>query len=259
VKLDKVFFISDVHLGHGTKESERAKEIELLRFFDMVGQSSGKLFIVGDFFDVWFEYKLAVPKGFVRVLGKLAELVDSGVEVYYVLGNHDFWVRNYFEDEIGIKVFKDDLKVELNGKKFYIIHGDGLSKDDIGYRVLKKIFRNGTSIFLYSLLHPDLGLKLASAFSRKSREYSTNRASVSENRLREEKSMVEFAQGKIEDGFDYVVMGHLHKPGMKKLGDGYYVNIGDWLWNFTYGFFETEFVIKKWEFTSDEVKKLLQK
>lgn len=252
--MEKVFFISDVHLGHGSKESNRIKEIELVRFLNFVGENSKKLFILGDFFDVWFEYKLAVPKGFARVIGKLAELSDSGVEIFYILGNHDFWVRNYFEDELGIKVFKDDLEIEINRKKFYISHGDGFSKNDFGYRILRKIMRNKTNIFLYSLIHPDIGLWLAGASSRKSREYSLNRDST-EN----EKDVIEFARGKISEGFDYVVMGHLHRPKIEKIGNGFYVNTGDWLWNFTYGVFTDKFEIKKWAFSSDEVAKLFQK
>lgn len=252
--MEKVFFISDVHLGHGTKESNRAKEIELVRFLDLVAQNSKKLFIVGDFFDVWFEYKLAVPKGFARVLGKLAELSDSGVEIFYILGNHDFWAKDYFEDEIGIKVFKDNLQIEINGKKFYITHGDGLSKNDIGYKVLRKILRNKTNIFLYSLIHPDIGLRLAKTASGKSREYSGRRNS-SEN----ENHAIEFAIEKIKEGFDYVVMGHLHRPSIKNLGNGFYINIGDWLWNFTFGVFYDKFELKKWNFSSDGVEKLFQK
>ncbi|MCS7229465.1 MAG: UDP-2,3-diacylglucosamine diphosphatase [Candidatus Kryptonium sp.] len=252
--MEKAFFISDVHLGHGSKESNRAKEIELVRFLNLVGETAQKLFILGDFFDVWFEYKLAVPKGFTRTLGKLAELSDNGVEIFYVLGNHDFWVRDYFESEIGIKIFKDELKIEINGKKFYIVHGDGLSKSDKGYKILKKILRNKTNIALFSLLHPDFGLWLASASSRKSREYSINRDSKND-----EKDIIEFATEKIKEGFDYVVMGHLHKPAVLKIGNGFYINTGDWLWNFTYGVFSEEFEIKKWNFANEEVQRLLQK
>ncbi len=252
--MEKAFFISDVHLGHGEKEANRAKEIELVRFLDNVGENSKKLFILGDFFDVWFEYKLAVPKGFARVLGKLAELSDSGVEIFYVLGNHDFWVRDYFESELGIRVFKDELKIEINSKKFYIIHGDGLSKNDVGYRVLKKILRNKLNIALFSLIHPDFGLWLAGASSKKSREYSTNKDSSND-----EKNAIEFARKKIEEGFDYVVMGHLHKPKVLKIGSGFYINTGDWLWNFTYGIFSDEFEIKKWKFADEKAQRLLQK
>ncbi len=252
--MEKAFFISDVHLGHGTKESNRAKEIELVRFLNFVGENSKKLFIVGDFFDVWFEYKFAIPKGFARVLGKLAELSDNEVEIFYVLGNHDFWVRDYFENEIGIKIFKDELKIEINGKKFYITHGDGLSKNDTGYRILRKIMRNKMNIFFYSLIHPDIGLWLAKSSSQKSREYSERKDS-SEN----ENDVIEFAREKIKEGFDYVVIGHLHKPTIKELGGGFYINTGDWLWNFTFGVFSDKFEIKKWEFSNDEVKKLLQK
>lgn len=252
--MEQVFFISDVHLGHGTKEINRAKEIELVRFLNLVGENSTKLFILGDFFDVWFEYKLAVPKGFTRVLGKLAELSDNGVEIFYILGNHDFWVRDYFENELGVKIFKDDLKIEINGKKFYITHGDGLSKSDKGYRILKKILRNRVNIALFSLLHPDFGLWLANASSKKSREYSINR-----NSQNDEKDVIEFASEKIKEGFDYVVIGHLHKPAILKIENGFYINTGDWLWNFTYGVFSREFEIKKWNFKNEDLQRLLQK
>lgn len=251
--MEKAFFVSDVHLGHGARERNRAKEIEFVRFLNFVGENAKKLFIVGDLFDVWFEYKFAVPKGSTRVLGKLAELTDNGIEIFYVLGNHDFWVKDYFEDELGMKVFKDDLQIEINGKKFYITHGDALSKNDAGYMILRKIMRNKTNIFLYSLIHPDIGLWLARASSKKSREYSQAK-DPSEN----EKYVIEFAENKIKEGFDYVVMGHLHKPAIKQISNGFYVNTGDWLWNFTFGVFFDKFEIKKWAFQNDEVAKLLQ-
>lgn len=252
--MEKAFFISDVHLGYGGKEINRAKEIELVHFLDHVGENSKKLFILGDFFDVWFEYKLAIPKGFTRVLGKLAELSDNGVEIFYVLGNHDFWVRDYFEAEFGAKVFKDELEIEINGKKFYIVHGDGLSKNDKAYQILRRVLRNKVNIALFSLIHPDLGLWLAGTSSRKSREHSMNRDSRND-----EKEAIEFAKMKIEEGFDYVVMGHLHMPATLKIGNGFYINTGDWLWNFTYGVFSDEFEIKKWKFTDEKAQRLLQK
>jgi UDP-2,3-diacylglucosamine hydrolase len=239
--LEKIFFISDVHLGYGDAEVNRRKEIEFVRFLNHVYENGHKLFILGDLFDYWFEYRRAVPKGHVRTLGKLSEMSDSGIEIFYILGNHDFWVRDYFQDELGIRVFHDALNIELNGKNFHMIHGDGLSKNDPGYKLLKKIMRNRMNIFLYSLIHPDFGLWLARKSSEKSREHSSNR-------VYEESGMIEYARMKIEDGFDYVIMGHSHKPRIEKIEKGYYVNLGDWLGNFTYGIFEKNFEIRKWEF-----------
>ena len=162
------------------------------------------------------------------------------MKIYYVLGNHDYWVRDFFKNEVGINIFPEHFETVLNNKKFFITHGDGISNDGT-YRIFRKIMRNKINIFLYSLIHPDIGLKLADKVSKKSREHSSKRNY-------NDSEMINFAVKKIEDGFDYVVMGHSHMPKVVKISSGYYINTGDWLGNFTYGVFENEFQIKRWNF-----------
>ncbi len=240
----KNYFISDVHLGLKSHEEEKQKEKRLVSFLDSVKDETAKLFIVGDLFDCWIEYRKVVPKGYYRTLAKLNEFVEAGVEVVFFSGNHDFWLNTYLKDDVGLKLVTEGLELEINGKRFYLIHGDGLSKGDTGYKIVKKILRSRVNQFLYSLIHPDIGIKIAQSSSKKSR-HQTNEKS------RGAVGMFEFAEKKINEGFDYVIMGHFHKPQMielkKQNGDaGFYITLGDWINNFSYGVFENnKFELKK--------------
>ncbi|HEX9613956.1 MAG TPA: UDP-2,3-diacylglucosamine diphosphatase [Bacteroidota bacterium] len=236
----KTYFFSDAHLGIGSSGEDRAKELRIIRFLDFVKQDAEQVVIVGDLFDYWFEYRTVVPKGYVRLLAKLAELTDKGIGVTFVAGNHDFWLGNYFPDELGIQVFIDPIERIIGGKRFYIHHGDGLIKDDLGYRILKRILRNKFSIWFYSLIHPDLAGRIARWSSGTSRHYTGGRKY-------EEADMVEFAGEKIREGFDFVVMGHHHQSAFKKLGKGVYVNLGDWIRENTYAVFNgSSIALKSW-------------
>ena len=236
----KTYFFSDAHLGIGTPVEDRAKELRIIQFLDFVKQDAEQVVIVGDLFDYWFEYRTVVPKGYVRLLAKLAELTDNGIAVTFVAGNHDFWLKNYFPDELGVQVSFDPIERIIGGKRFYIHHGDGLIKDDRGYRILKRILRNKFSIRLYSLIHPDLAGAIARWSSGTSRHYTGGRKY-------EETDMVEFAGQKIREGFDIVIMGHHHRSAFKKLGNGVYVNLGDWIRENTYAVFNGSSVsLKSW-------------
>lgn len=138
----KVYFISDIHLGLGDKKSDREKEELLISFLDTIRSDAEKLFIVGDLFDYWFEYRMVIPKGYHRLLTKLSELVDQGVEISYLMGNHDFSHRRFFPDELGVRMFQDAISISLDSKKLFITHGDGLAEKDLGYRILKRVCRN---------------------------------------------------------------------------------------------------------------------
>ncbi|MCI0448824.1 MAG: UDP-2,3-diacylglucosamine diphosphatase [Chlorobi bacterium] len=240
----KNYFFSDVHLGLRTKEEEKEKERKLTGFLEAIRNDAGKIFIVGDLFDCWIEYRKVVPKGYYKTLAKLNEIVEQGVEVSFFSGNHDFWLNTYLRDDVGLKLHHDFLETEIDGKRFYILHGDGLSKGDIGYKIVKKILRNRLNQFLYSWLHPDIGIWLAQGSSRKSREHT-------EDKSHGGSGMKEFAEKKVSEGFDYVIMGHYHKPQNEELTitnrKGYYITLGDWIKNFTYGVFANgKFEIKKW-------------
>lgn len=204
------------------------------------------LFLVGDMFDFWFEYKDVVPKGFVRILGKLAELTDNGIPVYFFIGNHDMWMRGYFEKELHIPVYDKPMVYEWNGKKFYIGHGDGLGPGDHGYKFLKKIFRNPVCQTLFGSLHPWLGIGIANYFSRKSRAKTGNDDAIW---LGNENEWLVIYCNEIlqKQHYDYFLFGHRHYPIDVPLAGGksHYINLGDWITNFTYAVFDGDTVILK--------------
>jgi len=236
----KVFFFSDVHLGAGSKKEEQLKEERLIKFLNAIKHHASEIYILGDLFDYWFEYKTVVPKGFYKLFTMFSELRDNGVRLFFIAGNHDYWIGNYFRDEFGMEIHYEPFEKVILGKRFYLHHGDGLIKNDVGYKILKCILRNRVNIVLYSWLHPDCSSKIARWSSRKSRNYTSNRQY-------EEDGMVKFAAEKIKEGFDFVVMGHNHQPGMTPLGNGIYVNLGEWMEKPTYGVFDGEkMVLKKW-------------
>jgi UDP-2,3-diacylglucosamine hydrolase len=236
------FFLSDAHLGSSPPIMERHKEEKLLSFFDHVSQNGERFFIVGDLFDFWFEYRSVVPKGYTRILCGLSRLNDLGMEMHYIAGNHDFWMGNYLTHEFGIKMHFDELDYTIQQKRFYILHGDGLAKDDTGYRLLKKIFRNRLNIFLYSLLHPDVGVPLARWVSSLSRRYTRQDLPPADD------DYIKRALQKFEEGFDYTIFGHLHSPKYQQFGQKVYVNLGDWIENFSYAEFDgRNLKLLKWE------------
>ncbi|MEW6061107.1 MAG: UDP-2,3-diacylglucosamine diphosphatase [Bacteroidota bacterium] len=240
--MKKIFFFSDVHLGLHDRQREREKEQRLLSFLNYVQTNAEQLFILGDLFDYWFEYKSVIPRGYHHVLSKLGVLVESGVKVHYLAGNHDFWLKDFFPKELGIPVYKDPLSTELYGKKFYLHHGDGLALNDTGYRILKKILRHPLSIFLFSLVHPDITAPIARGSSRTSREYTGNKD------YGETDGMMLFATKKINEGVDVVLMGHRHKPLKQQINNGIYINLGDWISYSTYAEFDGATIeLKQWQ------------
>jgi UDP-2,3-diacylglucosamine hydrolase len=227
-----IYFISDVHLGIQSRNEDALREDLLLAFLERISGDCEKLFIVGDLFDYWFEYRTVVPKYFYRTLTALKNMREKNIEIEYLMGNHDFGHRTFFAEEFGIYIQKEDIERVINGKKFYISHGDGKSYKDTGYKILKKIMRNRLALFLYRMLHPDLGIAMASSSSRKSRIY-TDKKSYGEG-----DGMYDFAAKKIGEGFNYVIMGHRHKLIHEKIGEGYYVNLGEWIHKPSYATFD---------------------
>ena len=229
------YFISDAHLGAGDKATEKLKEDKLLSFFDHAAKTGERLFIVGDLFDFWFEYRNVIPRGYARILAGLSQLKESGLELHYIAGNHDFWMRDYFPKELGIPIHFDNLEYTISGKRFFLEHGDGIAKDDTGYRILKRIFRNRGNI-----LHPDIGVPLAKWVSSLSRGHTSKKEF-------DDSDYILRAQEKFQGGFDYVLFAHLHHPILKTIGNNIYLNLGDWMKNFTYAVFDgSELRLEKW-------------
>lgn len=230
--VNAIYFLSDVHLGMKNYPYKKQQEDMLISFFDkLIKEKAKELYIVGDFFDSWIEYKQVVPKGFYRIFSKLYDLVNANVKITYLAGNHDFWRGTYLYDEFGIEMINTHIERTIEGKKFYIHHGDGLAYKDTGYRIMKKILRNRVSQFLYSWIHPDVGLWLAKSTSSRSRDY-TSQKNYSRN-----DGLKDSGVRKIKEGFDFVIMGHRHIPVFLKEGTGVYINLGNWMSTFSYGVF----------------------
>lgn len=234
----KIYFASDQHLGAPTAEASFPREVKFVAWLDKVKADAEAIFLLGDLFDFWFEYKTVVPKGFVRVLGKLAEIRDSGIPVYFFVGNHDLWMSDYFEKELRIPVYHDNQEYTFAGKTFLIGHGDGKGPGDKGYKRMKKVFVHPFSKWLYRWLHPDIGVRLAQHLSVKNKLISGD-ADV--KFLGEDNEwLVQYAKRKLQTKhYNYFVFGHRHLPMQIKVGENSeYVNLGDWIGYFTYGVFD---------------------
>ena len=235
----KIYFASDFHLGIPDKATSLERERRLCRWLDEIQKDASQLYLVGDIFDTWFEYKNVVPKGFTRFLGKLAELSDEGLHIEAFTGNHDLWMRGYFEQELNIPVHHEAITRTFNGKKFFIAHGDGLGPGDHGYKLLKKVLRSPVSQWLYRRLHPDTGVGLAGWFSRLGPKHTV----AEEPFLGTEREwLVQFCLQKLQqEHFDYFIFGHRHIAIEFPLPqESMYVNLGDWLRYDSYASFDGE-------------------
>jgi UDP-2,3-diacylglucosamine hydrolase len=244
----KIFFASDFHLGAPDHESSLEREKKIVRWLDSIKDEAEEIFLIGDVFDFWFEYKRVIPRGFVRLQGKIAELTDRGIPVHWFIGNHDMWIFDYIPKELGVKMYKTEVTREFGGKKFLIGHGDGLGPGDRGYKFIKKVFRNPVCQWLFARLHPNFGIGLALFFSRKSRAATGNNDAKFYG---EEKEMlICYCKKQLEnEHFDYFIFGHRHLPIEFDLpGNARYVNIGDWITHFTYAVYNgNSLEMKKFE------------
>jgi UDP-2,3-diacylglucosamine hydrolase len=239
-KPTKIYFVSDIHLGAPNAAESLIREKKLVAWLDMIKLDATELFLVGDLFDFWFEYKRAVPRGYVRVLGKLAEIADSGIPITLFTGNHDMWIFDYLPAEIGAKLYREPITREWNGKKFLIGHGDGLGPGDHGYKFIKKVFANKLCQWLFARLHPNFGIWLADYFSKTSRAKTGGDDAVF---LGEENEwLVIYCKEMLQkEHFDYFVFGHRHLPLEIAVDKNVqYVNLGDWIQYFTYAIFDGE-------------------
>lgn len=236
----KVYFASDNHLGAPTMKDSRPREQKFIRWLDRVKTDAGAIFLMGDLFDFWFEYKKVVPKGFTRTLGKLAELTDAGIAVYYFVGNHDLWMDGYFEEELNIPVFHKPQCYSIEGQTFFIGHGDGLGPDDKGFKRMKKVFTNPVSKWFFRWLHPDIGVRLGQYFSVKNKLISGDEDAQFLGNDKE--WLVQYALRKLEtQHYNHFVFGHRHLPLEIDLNEkSKYTNLGDWIQFFTYAEFDGE-------------------
>lgn len=234
----KIYFSSDNHLGAPNQKESRVREAKFVKWLEEIREDAAAILLLGDLFDFWFEYKYVVPKGFVRTLGKLAEIKDSGIPVYFFVGNHDLWMKDYFQDELNIPVYHEPKEFVFNNKSFLVGHGDGLGPGDHGYKRMKKVFTNRFSQWLYRWLHPDLGVPMAQYFSVKNKMISGNEDAKF---LGEENEwLIQYCRRKLEtQHYDYFIFGHRHLPLKINLnGKSTYLNTGDWLSHYTYAEFD---------------------
>lgn len=237
----KVFFVSDIHLGTPDYESSREREIKLVQWFERHEPQAAAFYILGDLFDFWFEYSEVVPKGAIRILGKLAELRDKGIPVYFFKGNHDLWMFGYFEKELDIPVYSNPIQLTINNKKFLIGHGDGLGPKDLGFKRMKKIFTHPLCQKLFGFIHPDLGVKIARFWSRRSR-ISNGEIPLETFNGKENEWLYCYAEKKLEENhYDYFIFGHRHLPlDLKVKNNSQYINLGDWINYYSYAEFDGE-------------------
>jgi len=195
------------------------------------------LFLVGDIFDYWFEYKKVVPRGFTRTLGKIAELADSGIIIHFFTGNHDVWVFDYLPTELGVIVHREEMRFTFAGKKFFLAHGDGLDPFDKGYHFLKKIFTSRFLQWCYARIHPNLSMSLAHKWSKKSR---LDKGIGEHYKGEEREGLLVFARELLKkEQFDYIIFGHRHLLMDEMIGENTrYINLGDWITHYSYGVFD---------------------
>lgn len=234
----KIYFASDQHLGAPTPEASLPREKKFVAWLDSIKEDAEAIFLLGDLFDFWFEYKKVVPKGFVRVLGKLVEIRDSGIPIYFFVGNHDLWMRDYLEKELNIPVYHSPKEFTINNKSFLIGHGDGLGPGDTGYKRMKKVFTFPPFKWLFRWLHPDLGVSLGQYMSVKNKLISGDEDAKF---LGEDNEwLVQYCKRKLTTKhYDYFVFGHRHLPlDIKLQENSKYINTGDWVKYYTYGIFD---------------------
>lgn len=233
-KQGRIYFLSDFHLGAPDAATSLQREKKIVSFLDEISKDATEIFILGDLFDFWFEYRKVVPKGFVRILGKLASISDSGIPIHFFTGNHDMWMKNYFQKEMNITVYHEPTAFQLQNKRLLIGHGDGLGPGDHGYKFLKKIFRNPIAQFCFGIIPPVIGMGMANYFSRKSRAKTGKQDEIFEGE--EKEWLVTYSKEiLVAKHYDYFVFGHRHLPlDIQLAPNSVYINLGDWISHFSY-------------------------
>ena len=234
----KIYFLSDFHLGIPDAASSLVREKRIVSFLEQAEKDAAEVILLGDLFDFWFEWRRAVPRGHVRLLGKLAELSDKGIPLHLFTGNHDMWIFDYLPTEVGLKLHRSPMERTWNGKRFHIGHGDGLGPGDHGYKFIKKVFSNPVCQWLFARLHPNFALWLGDLLSGRSRKksYINDRQYLG----LENEWLVQYCREQLKKAhYDVMVFGHRHLPLDLQVGPNTrYVNLGDWITYFTYGVFD---------------------
>ena len=239
---NKLYFASDFHLGTPSYAASRERESLIVDWLDEIKTDAAEVFLMGDVFDFWFEYKYVVPKGYLRFFGKLAEMADSGIKIYFFKGNHDMWMFDYFEKELSATIVTNELIIERNGKKFFLHHGDGLGSGDHFYKFLKKFFRSGLCQWLFARIHPNFGVGIANGWSVKSRHVNIKKEAKQPNLERFE-ILPAFCNDLVaREYYDYLLFGHRHRAADILLNNGVsrYINLGEWIFNPSYAVFDGE-------------------
>ncbi|WP_257657195.1 UDP-2,3-diacylglucosamine diphosphatase [Parapedobacter lycopersici] len=242
-----IYFASDFHLGVPLNDTAYTREKRLVRWLDSIKSDAAELYLIGDIFDFWFEYATVVPKGFIRFLGKLAELTDAGIKITLFKGNHDMWMFGYLKDQLGATIIENELVITRGEKTFYLHHGDGLGPGDRKYKVLKKIFRSRFCQWLFARLHPNLGIGIAQRWSAHSRIASGGKETFQGE---DREWLVLYAKELIKkQHYDYFIFGHRHLPLDITLPNGSrYLNLGEWMNYYTYAVFDGEKLeLKTWD------------
>lgn len=248
----KVYFASDLHLGLPTRKESLPREKMFIKWLDRIKSDASELYLLGDIFDFWFEYHRVVPKGYNRFIGKIAEFTDAGIPVYFFTGNHDVWMFSYFQEELGVEVHRKPLIKEIHGKKFFLAHGDGLGKGDIGYKLLKSIFTSPTLQWLFARLHPNFSLWFGNQWSVSSR-YSKE---ITHEFKGDDELITKFTRSELANNYyDFFIFGHWHSPIIYPLTDKTNVVIlGDWIVNNTYSVWDGEtFKLMRFDANGEDV------
>tara|TARA_B100000530_G_scaffold335070_1_gene286289 strand:+ start:162 stop:896 length:735 start_codon:yes stop_codon:yes gene_type:complete len=228
---NKIYFASDFHLGSPNQKESLKREIKICQWLSSIEKEAKEIYLVGDIFDFWFEYKRTIPKGFERLKGKLVQLTDNGVKIHFFPGNHDLWTFGYLEKELGLIIHREPLIKTINNKVFYITHGDGIGKGDYKYKFLKSMFSSKICQWMFSQIHPNTGIKIAQIWSRKSRKKGgqVNKAQLKERLVDHSKKILE------NKNINYFIFGHIHDPiEIELTPSAKYINLGDWINHFSY-------------------------
>ena len=242
----KVYFASDFHLGAPNHASSLEREKKVVQWLDEIKSDATEIFLIGDIFDFWFEYKSVVPRGYLRLLGKLAEITDAGIPITLFTGNHDMWMFDYLREELNVTIERKHIYKEFNGKRFFIGHGDGIGPGDHGYKFIKAVFSNPFCQWLFARLHPNLAFAIAKYCSNQSRAVVEDLEFKGE----EKEFQVIFAKEKLaNEKIDYFIFGHRHIPNDIMLNEiSRYINTGDWIVNNTYAVFDgSDVLLKKYQ------------
>ncbi len=245
LKKTKLYFASDFHLGIPDHKSSLLREKKLVNWLNMISNDASEIFLMGDIFDFWFEYKYVVPKGYVRLLGRIAEITDAGIPIHIFRGNHDIWAFDYLTKELNVKLHRKPVVMNFDDKEFFLAHGDGLGPGDTGYKILRKIFEFKPNQFLFRWLHPDIGSRMGLYFSRQSRlanivKYENEEKFKNHVKIKDE-MLIHYAKRKSSENpkINYFIFGHRHIPLQEAIGsDTEVIILGDWLTHFSYGVFE---------------------